>query len=207
MSQVQLSATQSTEVNEMLVNLIKVDKETAIKFVTASGRSEEEAIKYIDDISQTIEVSAAKDRLKGYGDNLVVVLQTALNGYLADNPVDEVIEELKVEVVFSRTEVPDKPGEIVGGLVKPAKMRLKGEARLKATSTGTGNGGGKSRVPVPQSVKDAGCNSWVAWYRQEHPDEAAIKDAGASYSAPRALEEVKDEVYLAEKAKMDTAKE
>ncbi len=202
---VQLSATQSTEVNEMLVSLIKADKEKAIEFVVFSGRSQEEAVAYVETISQAIEVSAAKEKLKGYTENMQSALQVALDVFLGDNPVDEVIEQLKCEVEFTRTEIPDKPGEIIGGLVKPVKMRLKGEERLKATSTAKGNGGGKSRVPVPQTVKDTGCNSWVAWYRQEHSEEAAIKDAGASYSAPRALEEVKDEAYLAAKAEMDGA--
>jgi len=197
---VQVSAIQSTEINEMLVGMIKVDRDKAVEFVTFSGRDPEEAEAYVATIEAAILVSDAKDRLKGYGDNLVNTLQAALDDYLADNAVDEVIEQIKVEVEFSRTEVPDKPGEIIGGLVKPCKMRLKGEERLKATSTKSNGGGGKSRVPVPQSVKDAGCNSWVAWFRQEHPDEAATKDAGASYSAPRALEEVEDATYLAAKA-------
>lgn len=200
-----LSSPQSVEATKMLVDLIKADKAKAIEFVVFAGRTEEEAVAYVDAISQAIEVSAAKDRLKGYGEDLQSVLQGTLDEFLEAFPVDEVIEEMKVEVKFSRAEVPDKPGEIIGGLVAPTRMRLQGEERLKATSTGgNGGGGGRSRVPVPQSVKDAGCNSWVAWFRQEHLEEAATKDAGASYSAPRALEEVKDATYLAAKAEADT---
>lgn len=201
---VTLSATQSTENNELLVSLIKADKAKAIEFVVFAGRTEEEAAAYVEAISQAIEVSAAKDRLEGYFTEFHDAIQVALEVFLEENPADNVIEELKVEVKFSRAEIPDKPGEIIGGLVTPTQHRLKGEERMKRTSTGNAGGGGKSRVPVPQSVKDAGCNSWVAWFRQEHPDEAAKKDEGASYSAPRALEEVKDETYLAAKAETDT---
>lgn len=205
MTNVNLSITQSNDNNEMLINMIKLDKNKAIEFVEFSGKSNEEAVAYVETIAQAIGVSEAKEKVKGYGDNLVNTLQEALDIYLKSFPVDDTVEELKIEVSFSRAEVPDKPGEIIGGLVKPCKMRMVGEERMKSTSTTTGNGGGKSRVPVPQKVKDAGCNSWVAWFRQEHADAAATKDSGASYSAPRALEEVKDATYLEAKANADKA--
>lgn len=197
---VNLSAQQSTDVNEMLVNLIQTDEAKAVEFVMFSGRTEEEATAYVAGIKQVIEVGEAKERLKGYCTGLQAAVAQAVDIYETSNPVDNTIVALKGEIKFSRAEVPDKPGEIIGFLVPDIKMQLIGEERMKSTGAKKGNGGGRSRVPVPQGVKDAGCNSWSAFFAANYPEEHAAAEAGASYSAPRKLEALEDATYLEAKA-------
>lgn len=202
---VNLSAQQSTDVNEMLVGLIKQDEAKAIEFVMFSGRTEEDATEYVAGIKSAIVVSEAKERLKGYCTGLQAAIAEAVNAYEAENPVDSTIVALKGEVKFSRAEVPDKPGEIIGFVVPDVKMQMIGEERMKSTGAKQGNGGGRSRVPVPQSVKDGGSNSWSAFFAATYPDEYAKAEEGASYSAPRKLEALEDVTYLAAKAESEAA--
>ena len=201
---VNLSAQQSTDVNEMLIGLIKQDEAKAIEFVMFSGRTEEDATEYVTGIKQAIAVSEAKERLKGYCTGLQAAINTAVIAYESENPVDDTIVELKGEVVFSRVEVPGKPGEIVGFLTKEVKMKLVGEERFSTTTKKNG-GGGKSRVPMPESVKDAGHTSWKSFFAATYPDDYAKKEEGAAYSAPRALNDLEDPTYLAAKAESEAA--
>jgi hypothetical protein len=197
---VNLSAQQSTDVNEMLVNMIKTDEAKAIEFVEFSGRDHDDAVAYVTGIKQAIEVSEAKERLKGYCSGLQAAIKAAVDAYEAENPVDNTIVALKGEVKFSRAEVPDKPGEIIGFVVPDLKMQLVGEERMKSTGAKKGNGGGRSRVPLPQSLKDADVGSWKTHFANTYPEEHAKAEEGAAYSAPRKLEALKDPTYLEAKA-------
>lgn len=202
---VNLSAQQSTDVNEMLINMIKADEEKAIEFVEFSGREHDDAVAYVTGIKSAIAVSEAKERLKGYCTGLQAAILDAVEVYERDNPVDATIVALKGEVKFSRAEVPDKPGEIIGFVVPDIKMQLVGEERMKSTGAKKNGGGGKSRVPVPQSVKDGGSTSWSAFFAATYPEEYATAEEGASYSAPRKLEALEDATYLAAKTESEAA--
>lgn len=182
-----LSAPQSQELNKQMINLCKANPEKAVEFYTFAGMSPDEAQAAVDAILNKVEAQEAKERLGNY----FTVLEATAQGIVESwEKPDESIEVISLKVAYDSEK---------GWYAGKVSSRMVGEERMKSAGGGTGggSGGGRARVKMPDSLKEDGITNWTKYLESAHPDEYEKAEAGASYSAPRLLASLGDEVYLA----------
>lgn len=179
-----LNMKQADMVKVAFEGLVTTNPDAAIAFLVGAGSTEEEARDEVLKVQASIKHAEKKEDLKGFLEDVKLALVDAI---LPGVDVDVV--RVKAEVIFTRDE---DTGEGSWEVSDP-RLWLEGEDRAMS-GKGRATGSGKSKVPVPQSLIDAGVTSWKAHAEANYPDMVL-----EGRSAPRELERVKDETYLAAK--------
>jgi len=187
-----LNAKQADLIKRAYVDLVKQNPEAATAFLVGAGSSPEDARKEVDSIVSGIKYAEKKDALKDFLADVKLVFQDAITDM--DITVDPDVMRVKLEVIYAFDE--DK-GQGDWSVSDP-RLWLAGED--KAMSTKRAAGSGRAKVPVPQSLIDEGISTWKEYAAQTYSDMQL-----EGRSAPRELERVKDEVFMAAKASVTEA--
>lgn len=213
MCAVLLSMTDGNTANEMLIALVKTNPESAAAILKQLGKTDEESAKILSSVQEAIVEENRRAGLNKFKEEITTDVLEFANDWYEATQLPEGMTDIKVVLHVSTTETKItadqimQPGPYVSSLtVKYADsekwINLSRIGKAKAGGKGTGR---KGRVPVPQSLVDAGTTSWSKHYENEYPEEfQALKEKGASYSAPRKLEDKKDPVFLLAKADQET---
>lgn len=175
-----LNMKQAGLIKDAFVGLVAKDADAAVEFLVGAGNSPEDAKAEIDSILAGIRHAEKKDMLKDF----LADLKLAFTDAIPDISIDPDIARVKVEAIYT---VDEETGEASWDVPDP-RLWLKGEERAMSTRR-TSSGGGKSKIPCPEGI-----TNWKAYASETYPDMIL-----EGRSAPRELERVKDEVYLAAK--------
>lgn len=178
-----LNMKQADVVKAAFEGLVVTNPEAAVAYLMGAQMPEDEARAEVAKVQASIKHAEKKEDLKGFLTDVKLALSDAtMPG------VDPDVVRVKTEVIFTRDEE-TKEGTWE---VSDPRLWLEGEERAmsgKARAAGSG----KSKVPMPETIKEA-YGSWKAYAEATYPDMVL-----EGRSAPRELERVKDEVYLAAK--------
>lgn len=171
-----LNQTQISQVKTGLIDLVANDPEFAKEFLMRVGYTDADAGVEITDIQSKIMLAARQDELLA----LTATIKDAFKDIKGLPEIPDDVEKVEVNILYTHD---------AGWSVAKTKTTIEGQV----VKSGSSDGGGsrRGRVPTPVGIK-----SWQGWFAEAHPEEHEKAEAGASYSAPRKLYGLGDEVFL-----------
>ena len=194
-----------SSVMEQLSKAIATNPEALTALLKAAGSSQEVIDNTVKEVKSSIAAAETKEARDKFKADFTKSAIDFGNDELNAGNIPKEMEEFEVRLYFTKNDGKYGSQDVKAGF-HVVRFDIRGEGMTKmenlskiAKSTGRSGGGARS-VPIPAAL---GVKSWKEHLSKVNPELFKKKEAGAQYSAARALFDSKDPEYLAAKKLWD----
>lgn len=186
---------------EVLTKSVADNPDALASLLQAAGATEEVIASTVKEVKSSIASAEKAEAMAAFKTDFTKACIDFGNESWEDNQIPNDIEEFEVRLFYTKNDGKYGNQDVEAGFhVVRFDVRAAGMEKMKniskiAKSTGSSSGGARS-VPIPAKL---GVRTWKEHLKNVNPELYEKKEAGAAYSAPKALLDSKDPDYLAAK--------